>query len=85
MSDLQIVSIHALGITDPDAEFVTTGAWHPDGTPVMKKQIRILQPGTVFSVTWLNGGASEAHELIETGAARHLNDDELRIFTGSEG
>lgn len=75
-----LITEHAIVVGDPDVEAVATGAWHADGTPVIRKAIRTILPSSPLPVAWLQGGMAEARELVEGGAARWPNEAELRTF-----
>lgn len=71
---------HKLGIADPDCEMVATGAWNPDGSPVMKRAGKTILAGTIFPVTLLQGGDAEVQYLLELGAIRPLDATETALL-----
>jgi len=73
-------AIHKIGVADPDCELVATGAWNPDGTPVMKKAGKSILAGSIFPASLLQGGDAEVQRLLEMGAIRHLTETESALF-----
>lgn len=65
-----LITVHAVGISDPDAPTVATGGWNEDGTPKMKTNVRIIPPATFLPVAWLRGGETEAAALVASEVAR---------------
>lgn len=80
-----VVAVHALGVGDPECEWFHTGKWNEDGSPEVKRTQVTIQPGTLFPVTRLQGGATEAQELIDLGAARLPEPQELAMLAMQQG
>lgn len=70
----QLVSIHSIVISDPEADLVFTGHYKKNGDPIVKKAQITITPGLFFEID-----APEAERLVAGGAARHPSETEIGL------